>query len=137
MPVLTLRRRRDGRLATFINVHNPADTRRYPRQRHWRSMALQREVALVRRLRHESPAAVFVTGDMNDHTAAYCAFTATAGLFAAHAGPPASRWRPPQHAGIDWILGLRGTQFSSYSSRRDDVVRRTTDHPVVTVRLVD
>ncbi|QWZ10144.1 hypothetical protein KRR39_10625 [Nocardioides panacis] len=50
---------------TIPKLHNPADTRRYPRQGAWRTMAVNREVDAVRRL-HAIGQPGVITGDMND-----------------------------------------------------------------------
>ncbi len=71
MPVVRLQDLTTGTVTTFLNVHNPADTRQYPRQGRWRAVAVAREVALVRRL-SGAGARVVVTGDMNDRHDVYC-----------------------------------------------------------------
>jgi hypothetical protein len=45
--------------------------------------------------------------------------------------PPAG---PAAHAGIDWILGSASVRFSGHVRDRGDLVRATTDHPVVIAR---
>jgi hypothetical protein len=50
MPIVTLRSLSTGSAVTVLNVHNPADTRRYPRQGAWRTIAVNREVDAVGRL---------------------------------------------------------------------------------------
>jgi murein DD-endopeptidase MepM/ murein hydrolase activator NlpD/endonuclease/exonuclease/phosphatase family metal-dependent hydrolase len=130
MPIVRLRSRDTGRLITFVNVHNPADTSRFPRQGRWRAVAVAREVGLVRRLEERSGGPIVLTGDLNDRRAAFCAL-GRAGLRAAAGGSSGPVCRPPAHAGIDWILGGPGTHFTSYQVLRDALVRRTTDHPII------
>jgi hypothetical protein len=137
MPIVRLKDRTSGHTATLVNVHNPADTRRYPHQAHWRTAAIAREVALVRRLRRTTTGPVYVTGDMNDRRQAFCALTARAGLRSANGGSGggSGACHPPRRAGIDWIFGGGGgTWFGDYGQTRDRLVRRTTDHPIVVVR---
>ena len=50
MPIVRLRDRSTGQEAVFVNVHNPADTRAYPRQAAWRAAAVRTEVKLLRSL---------------------------------------------------------------------------------------
>ena len=133
MPVLRLRDRTTGQEAFFVNVHNPADTRRFPRQGHWRGVAVARETALVRRL-SAAGGPVVVTGDMNDRRGVYCRFTAHGLTGAAQRPPGAGPCRLPPRSGIDWIFGTRAVRFSDYTQERGPLVRWTTDHPFVVAR---
>jgi murein DD-endopeptidase MepM/ murein hydrolase activator NlpD len=135
MPVVRLRDRVTGRESFFVNVHNPADTRRYPRQARWRDAAVAREVALVRRLRASTGLPVFLTGDLNDRRSVYCRLTG-AGMRASNDGGTAvtgGACSPPRRAGIDWVFGA-GAQFSDHTVDRSPAVRATSDHPFVVTR---
>jgi endonuclease/exonuclease/phosphatase family metal-dependent hydrolase len=134
MPIVALKSRDTGRVTTFVNVHNPADTARFPRQGQWRAVAVAHEVALVHRLGARTSVPIIFTGDLNDHRTAFCAL-GRAGLHAAAGGSGGASCRPPAHAGIDWILGSAGTHFTGYQVIRDALVRRTTDHPMVVSRV--
>jgi endonuclease/exonuclease/phosphatase family metal-dependent hydrolase len=133
MPVVRLQDLVTGTVTTFLNVHNPADTRRYPRQGRWRAMAVAREARLVRRL-SESGAPVVVTGDMNDRRDVYCRLTSGGLTHAAQGTTSAGSCRLPSRSGIDWIFGTRSTSFSDYTHDSSRLVRRTTDHPFVVAR---
>jgi hypothetical protein len=118
----------------FVNVHNPADTRDFPHQGHWRAVALEREVALVRRLRSTTGTPVFVTGDMNDHRTVFCRLTASGLTSASNGGSSRHGCHPPRRAGIDWIFGTADTGFSDHTVDRSALVRATSDHPFVVTR---
>ena len=115
----------------FVNVHNPADTRRFRRQGHWRAAAVNREVALVRKLSHQTP--VILTGDLNDRREAFCRLASRAGM-SSSAGGSGSPCSPPRGGAIDWILGSSRVAFSNHTSDRSRLVRVTTDHPVLFAR---
>jgi endonuclease/exonuclease/phosphatase family metal-dependent hydrolase len=134
MPVVRLRDRVTGRESVFVNVHNPADTRDFPHQGHWRAVALAREVALVRRLRSTTGTPVFVTGDMNDHRTVFCRLTASGLTSASNGGSSRHGCHPPRRAGIDWIFGTADTGFSDHTEDRSALVRATSDHPFVVTR---
>ncbi|MGA8209145.1 MAG: endonuclease/exonuclease/phosphatase family protein [Nocardioidaceae bacterium] len=134
MPVLRLRDRHTGKAVAVLNVHNPADTRQYPRQGRWRRVAVSREVALVRWLARRNRTPVLVTGDMNDRRDVYCRLTASGLTHAAQGPRPRGRCRPPRRAGIDWIFGTRKVRFAGHTRDASALVRRTTDHPLVVTR---
>jgi endonuclease/exonuclease/phosphatase family metal-dependent hydrolase len=129
MPVVRLRDRLSGRDVTFLNVHNPADTRRFRNQGHWRSAAVTKEFAFIRSL-SGSEAPVILTGDLNDRRDAYCRLNSAAGLMAS-GGVSGAPCRPTRGGGIDWILGSASIQFDGHARDRGPVVRATTDHPVL------
>lgn len=134
MPVLRLRDRSTGRDAFFVNVHNPADTRRHPRQGHWRDVAVAREAALVRRLASSTGLPVFLTGDMNDRRAVFCRLTGRGAMTASHGGGgQGTSCSPPRHAGIDWIFSAGG-EFSHHTVDDAIAVDATSDHPFVVTR---
>jgi endonuclease/exonuclease/phosphatase family metal-dependent hydrolase len=131
MPVVRLRDRATGEQVVFVNVHNPADTRRFRQQGHWRAAAVNREVALVRKLSNQTP--VILTGDLNDRRDAFCRLASRAGM-SSSAGGSGSPCSPPRGGAIDWILGSSRVAFSNHTSDRSRLVRATTDHPVLFAR---
>lgn len=132
MPVVELRDRLSGATATFLNVHNPADTRRYPHQAHWRALAVAHERALVSRLARSGP--VFVTGDMNDRRKVLCRFGAGDLLTSANGAVGGPSCHQPRHAQIDWVFGTRGSSFTHYTVDPAPLRRSFSDHPFVVVR---
>jgi hypothetical protein len=136
MPVIQLRDRASNLDSIFVNVHNPADTRRFPGQGAHRAEAVRREVALVRLLRGRYGVPVFLTGDLNDRRQAFCRFTADSLMVAAAGGTNEGRCRPPSDAGIDWIFGSTGSPFGDQLRVRDELVRAVSDHPLVLTRVI-
>jgi endonuclease/exonuclease/phosphatase (EEP) superfamily protein YafD len=134
MPVVLLRDRETGRQAYFVNVHNPADTRRFPHQSRWRTAGVAREVALVRRLQQSGRGPVFLTGDLNDRRQAFCRLAGDASMHASNGGSTAGGCTPPTGAGIDWILATGDADFSDHTLDRSSLVTATSDHPFVVTR---
>jgi endonuclease/exonuclease/phosphatase family metal-dependent hydrolase len=134
MPVLRMRDRATGRESVFVNVHNPADTRRYPRQGRWRDNAVAREAALVRQLTASTGLPVFLTGDMNDRRKVFCQLAAGASMTASNGGSNGPSCNPPQRAGIDWILAAGGADFSDHTVDNTRAVKTISDHPFVVAR---
>lgn len=122
VPYVRLRNKETGQEAFFIDVHNPANTKRYHHQERFRDAAARKEADLAKRLFERTGLPVFVTGDMNSVGEAREIFTNRAPLKAAN---------PRGKAGIDWIFGTHGTKFSKFRRTRDGLIGRTTDHPVV------
>jgi endonuclease/exonuclease/phosphatase family metal-dependent hydrolase len=133
MPVVLLREKATGVEAYFINVHNPASTRRVGNQTRWRREATNREIAATRRLL-QTGRPVFLTGDMNEKDLFFCRYTAATDMAAANGGTNSGSCRPPADARIDWIFGPTGTTFASYTVDRSPRVQKITDHPVVLVQ---
>lgn len=71
---------------------------------------------------------VFVTGDMNDRGAYYCAVTPA--LVSSYPPIPCQSDRTPP---VDWIMGAGGVGFSDYDDDRSDLVGRTSDHFYISV----
>jgi endonuclease/exonuclease/phosphatase family metal-dependent hydrolase len=132
MPVVRLRHRETGRTVVFLNVHNPANTRRFSRQGVWRDEAMLRQVSLMNRLR-QGRAPVVLTGDMNDTHDYFCTMTTVPGIVSASGGHPAhdGRCRVPTISRIDWIFGTRDLRFHGYQREFGPLVRRATDHALV------
>jgi len=134
MPYVLLKHKETGRLAWFINIHNPASVRG-PAQ-HWRDVATSREVALMNDLQApqsygQAGIPTFLTGDFNEKGEAFCRVTAGANAQAANGGN-GSPCQLPAKTGIDWIFGSTpGVSFSGYVRLDGGLVARATDHPLV------
>ena len=136
MPYVRLRHRATGLEAWFLNVHNPADTRRFPRQQRFRVRATTIEATLVNRLVTRSGLPVLLTGDMNERGPYFCRLTDRAPLVAARGGTNiGGTCEPGDPRQIDWIFGSQGVVFSGYAEYDGRVVARTSDHPLVTARV--
>ena len=72
MPFLKMRHDATGRLAFFMNVHNPVSGRHVGNNDAWRAMAVNREIAAVNESRADSSVPVFLIGDMNDREKVFC-----------------------------------------------------------------
>ena len=129
MPYILLRERSTGHTAWFINVHNPANTRRYPLQEKYRALAIEAERNLVIKLRGTGRP-VFLTGDLNDREKAFCPLTAGK-LTLAPQSVPSMTCAPPATLGIDWIFGAGQTRFLTYSVDWSTKDRKISDHPLV------
>ncbi len=134
MPYVLLEHKATGRLAWFINIHNPASVRG-PAQ-HWRDVATQKEIALMNDLQEpQSPNQLgiptFLTGDFNEKAEAFCRVTVGAHAQAANGGVGSPCQLPANH-GIDWIFGsTAGVAFSGYVRMDGGLVNRISDHPMV------
>jgi len=134
MPYVLLKHKETGRLAWFINIHNPASVRG-PAQ-HWRDVATSKEVALMNDLQApqsdgQAGIPTFLTGDFNEKGEAFCRVTAGANAQAANGGH-SSPCQLPANTGIDWIFGSTpGVSFSGYVRLDGGLVARATDHPLV------
>jgi hypothetical protein len=135
MPFVRLRNKATGMEAWFANFHNPADTRRFPGQQRFRSRAADIEVALANRLTHATDTPVFITGDMNDRDAYFCALTGGAPMLAARGGSNNGDCRPENPRAVDWIFGSQGVRFTDYLEDRSELVDRTSDHPMLVARV--
>ncbi|WP_158604486.1 peptidoglycan DD-metalloendopeptidase family protein [Nocardioides mangrovicus] len=129
MNYVLLRQKSTGRTAYFINVHNPANTRRYHHQQKWRNRSIAVERKLVIRLRSFNRP-VFLTGDLNDRDKAFCPLTKDKLMLSANS-VPSFTCAPPSSLWIDWILGAGQTRFSSYIRDWSLKSANVTDHPVV------
>jgi hypothetical protein len=134
MPYVLLKNHETGRLAWFINIHNPASTRG-PAQ-HWRDVATAKEIALMNDLQApQSPNQLgiptFLMGDFNEKAEAFCRVTAGANAQAANGGVTSPCQLPSNH-GIDWIFGSTpGVAFSGYVRMDGGLVNRVSDHPMI------
>jgi endonuclease/exonuclease/phosphatase family metal-dependent hydrolase len=121
MPVVQLEHKATGKRAWFVNIHNPADTADFHNQGGYRAEGLQREQALLAKLR-ATGLPVYLVGDFNDSTKAKRAITAD-GKTTSAAGSSTK--------GIDWIFGTGGAQFTSYDRDRSPTTTQVSDHPIV------
>lgn len=130
MPYVLLRNLVSGREVYFINVHNPASTRRWGDNERWRDAATAIELDLANRLQDEGHPVV-LTGDFNEREEVFCRLTAGGTLRAANGGSVGGACAPPSQVGIDWIFGSASMAFSGYVRERSPLVMRATDHPIV------
>lgn len=130
MPVVRLRNPETGIEAWFANFHNPADTPQRGNNGRWRAVATAREVALVHEL-EGSGVPVFLTGDMNERAAYYCALTGSTDMHAAMGGDTTGGCNPPAIRFVDWVFGSDDVLFTGYGEDDSPLVRRTSDHPLV------
>jgi hypothetical protein len=132
MPVVLLRQKSTGRTAYFINVHNPASGVGYGDQTAHRRAALATDRAKIIELR-ATGRPVFLTGDFNDRTAAFCAIT-TGMLAITPDSLPSTTCAPPDKLGIDWIFTAGPARFTRYARDWKPKDLRLTDHPIVWTR---
>jgi endonuclease/exonuclease/phosphatase family metal-dependent hydrolase len=135
MPVVRLRDKATGRHRIFINVHNPADTRRHPNQDRFRDEAVRREYRMAQDLATRHGVPVFLLGDFNERAEVFCELTQSRLLHAAAGGSHWEVCEPPDYTGIDWIFGTTDMEFSDHIALRTRLVRRTSDHPLVLTRV--
>jgi endonuclease/exonuclease/phosphatase family metal-dependent hydrolase len=132
MPVVLLRQRSSGRTAYFMNVHNPASGVGYGDQTAHRRLALATERAKIIALR-ATGRPVFLTGDFNDRSAAFCPLTADK-LTITPDSIPSMTCAPPPSLGIDWIFTAGGARFTRYARDWKPKDLKLTDHPIVWTR---
>lgn len=132
MPLVRLRHRASGEELYVMTVHNPASTRWARNQGRWRTEAMNRQIAVTRDVLNQG-VPMLMTGDMNERAEYFCAYTASGSMHAAAGGSNDGVCRPPpsSRARIDWIFGSQSLSFSDYHLFRDNLVRRTSDHPFI------
>ncbi len=135
MPYILLRDKASGVQAYFANFHNPADTRQFRNQQRFRSEAERREIELFNGLQ-KTGIPMFATGDMNEREEYFCRVGGATGLKAAAGGSTKGGCVVPRPTQIDWIFGSPDVQFTAYGIDRGELVRRTSDHPIVTATVV-
>ncbi len=128
VPWVLLEHRATGRKLYVVDHHNS------PRGLEAeRDSATRKVVRLVERLR-ATGRAVFVVGDMNEHTETFCTIVGLTDLLAPNGGSassPDSCSPPPGRLGIDWIFGAGPMTFSRYTVLEGSAVRAASDHPLV------
>ena len=132
MPVVLLKHKASGRMAYFINVHNPASIPKYGDQSKWRAKAIAIEKAKVIALR-KTGRAVFLTGDLNDRTKAFCPLTEGKLMISANS-VPSMTCAPPKVLWIDWVLAAGPARFTSYAKDMAPKNARLSDHPIILTR---
>jgi hypothetical protein len=134
IPYVLLEHKDTGRLAWFINVHNPASTRG-PAQ-HLRNQATAKEIALMNELQepqstNQLGVPTFLMGDFNEKAEAFCMVTQGADAQAANGGT-STPCAPPGGHGIDWIFGSTpGVSFANYVRMDGGLADRASDHPLI------
>ncbi|MGK2874842.1 MAG: hypothetical protein ACSLEW_04260 [Nocardioides sp.] len=130
MPYVKLRNLTNGKTIWVYNSHNPASVRGPAKQ--WRDTGFKREAALVNRLRTKEPTVpVLVTGDKNDTTNYFCQVARSAPLIAPNRAGVLGDRCYTKDIRIDWVLGTPDVTFSTYKVRRDALISKATDHPLV------
>ncbi len=131
MPYVLLESKVTGQRAWFFNTHNPANT--HGDAWTWRKEGFRREAELVAELRAADPAIpIIVTGDKNEREKYFCYITPRSELHSASGGLHDGACRPPARPQpVDWLMGTSDVRWSSYVARRDWVVKKATDHPLV------
>lgn len=135
MPIVRLRDRATGRAFVVISVHNPANRGQPRKMGKRRAVAVRRELAAVRRVRRGSGLPVILMGDFNDRSREFYCRMVRHGLKASSGGSRGRDCRPAVGVGIDWVFGTRGITFHGHQKVLGGLVARTTDHPVVLVRV--
>lgn len=128
MPYVLLQNKQTGQRTWVANFHNPASTKHHPNQQHWRDLATDKEIALVKRLEKKTGLPVILTGDMNENAEYYKRMTRATDLESSHKGKNGAR---PNDTGIDWVFGSKAVHFSGYDRSRDPLVKKASDHPIV------
>jgi endonuclease/exonuclease/phosphatase family metal-dependent hydrolase len=137
MPVVRLREKATGQDFFVITVHNAPGLTAQAVE--WRRQAMERQIVLTERLLGRG-LPVFMTGDMNDRVTYFCRYTVSGAMIAAAGGsnrngtcePPRART-----AQVDWIFGSkRDVTFSDYRFLRTELVRKTSDHPLIIAQAV-
>jgi endonuclease/exonuclease/phosphatase family metal-dependent hydrolase len=130
MPYVKLRHV-SGTEVWAANFHNPASTARAGNNGRWRRVAVQRQIALARRLQADGTPVIF-TGDFNDRSAFFCPIVRSGALRASNGGDAGPGFcNVPGGAPIDWIVGSPDISWSGYTVNRSRLVRWTSDHPLV------
>ena len=135
MPIIRLRDRATGKAFVVISVHNPANRGRPRKMGKRRAVAVGRELAAVRRVRRGSGLPVVLMGDFNDRSRSFFCRMTRHGLKASSGGVRGRGCRPAVGSGIDWVFATKGIQFRGHQKVDGGLVARTTDHPVVVVRI--
>lgn len=125
-PWVSLRDSEDNTIIV-LNVHNPASgVRGMGDKSARRAEAVRRELAKIAELRATTGLPVFWTGDMNARPPELLPQIQGGPVQSAHAGNKQQR--------IDWILATPDVRFTGWQSIRNNLIRQTSDHPLVTAR---
>ena len=132
MPYMRLRNRDSGADIWVANFHNPATTKQWGDNSRWRAEARRRQIELANKLYNETGLPVIFTGDMNERAEYYCPVAAATALEASNGGSgDGGSCQPPAPTLIDWVFGTPEIQWLSSVADRGELVRRTTDHPMI------
>lgn len=132
MPLVLLQRNDTGRQVYFMNVHNPADTKRLGKNAKWRAVARSLEIAKINEIQSTTGIPLILTGDMNGRAEVFCHLTGNTDLRSASGGSVRGQaCAPPPRMGVDWIYGTSQMTFANYTEIWGGLVRRATDHPLV------
>lgn len=130
IPVVLLQQRSTGHKAWFASVHNPAETSRYHHQGVYRGRAIAAERAFARRMA-TGAIPVFILGDFNAKSSAFCPLAHGGLLHSASGGNVGEGCHPPAQQQIDWIFGTPETRFTGYHVDETPQRAHISDHPVV------
>lgn len=114
MPVVQLEDKSTGKRMWVVNVHNPADTKRFSHNAANRAKAVAIEQDFIQQLK-ATGLPIIVTGDFNERGSLDNRLGLEEGA----------------NAGVDWIFGSRGVQFSHNKTDRTVQSNGTSDHPLV------
>jgi hypothetical protein len=126
-PIVRLRHRRTDLEMFVVNVHTAAGG---GREAGLRSAGHRASVATVNRLK-SARIPIFLTGDMNDREAFFCAVLPPTGMVAAVGGSISGGCRPPGSMPVDWIVATPDVTFSNFVNDKSAVARRVSDHHFV------
>lgn len=133
MPLVTLEHKVTGNRITVMNVHNVAD--KFDNWRYLQAEAVRREIATMNREKADHPdIPVFLIGDFNDPSGAFCKVVAGTGMRASKGGYIEDGVCHPvlKPRTIDWLFAEAPASFTGWARLRDGLIPRITDHPVVT-----
>lgn len=135
-PVVLLRHRATGAEVWFVSVHFTAGPgQQAVGERRTGLRRLARQVAATEAA-DDRP--IVVTGDMNDHSTAFCAMTRRTSLVTPAGGSNDSLGCvAPAAMRVDWIFGSQQLSWSDFRFADDEDLHQITDHtvPVATVTL--
>ena len=130
VPAVLLREKSSGRTAYFLNVHNPANVRGDAARYRARAIAIEKQKIIDLRATGRP---VFITGDFNDRTAAFCPLTANK-LSISPNSVPSMTCSYPSQSSIDWIFAAGQARFSYFLRDKTPQTAGISDHPVVIAR---
>ena len=120
IPVVKLKDKATGKEMWVVNIHNPADTKRYHHNGDKRAKAIKIEQNLIQKLK-ATGLPVIVTGDFNDGKSVEKSMNQVGMHLAAPNGA--------RH-GVDYIIGSNGVNFSNYIYDLSTRTRGLSDHPM-------
>lgn len=130
VPAVLLREKATGRTAYFLNVHNPSNVRGNAARYRAEAIAIEKQKIIDLR---GTGRPVFITGDFNDRTEAFCPLT-EGKLAISPNSIPSMTCAYPRESSIDWIFAAGQARFSSFSRDKYPQNARISDHPLVMAR---